>query len=113
MCVCNGHRSRVAVLVAAGVTWRLVIASAPWAARYTLTSVIDAAGAIYIIGGDNGTLYKDVWASTDGGAERTRYRGWSGVLGVLEVRWVLEGTTGVPSDTTRAQAALRKYSAGT
>jgi hypothetical protein len=32
--------------------------------------VIDAAGAIYVIGGSDGvsTHYGDVWASTDGGA---------------------------------------------
>jgi hypothetical protein len=32
--------------------------------------VIDAAGAIYVIGGEgiNGILFNDVWASTDGGA---------------------------------------------
>ncbi len=33
--------------------------------------MIDAAGAIYVIGGydgTTGTYYKDVWASTDGGA---------------------------------------------
>ena len=38
--------------------------TAPWAARRYHTSVVDAAGAIYVIGG----LYNDVWASTDGGA---------------------------------------------
>jgi hypothetical protein len=36
--------------------------------------VIDAAGAIYVIGGGNGTLSQDVWASTDGGA-RPEYVG--------------------------------------
>jgi hypothetical protein len=31
--------------------------------------VIDAAGAIYVIGGnDGGGSFQDVWASTDGGA---------------------------------------------
>ncbi len=35
--------------------------------------MIDAAGAIYVIGGLNGnTFYKDVWVSTDKGADRTR-----------------------------------------
>jgi hypothetical protein len=58
---------------AAGATWRLVIASAPWAAREGHTSVIDAGGAIYVIGGrssSRGTVYfyNDVWVSTDGGA---------------------------------------------
>ncbi len=56
----------------AGATWTLVIASAPWAARYSHTTVIDGAGAIYVIGGSGGTTnYKDVWKSTDGGADRT------------------------------------------
>jgi hypothetical protein len=30
--------------------------------------VIDAAGAIYVVGGYNGNVFQDVWASTDGGA---------------------------------------------
>ncbi len=34
--------------------------------------MIDAAGAIYVIGGGGSTRYRDVWASTDGGADRTR-----------------------------------------
>jgi hypothetical protein len=34
--------------------------------------VIDAAGAIYVVGGNSVTYYKDVWVSTDGGADRTR-----------------------------------------
>jgi hypothetical protein len=46
--------------------------------------VIDAAGAIYVIGGWNGgTLLADVLASTDGGtsyATRLAGVGWSGVL---------------------------------
>jgi hypothetical protein len=72
--------------LAAGVTWALVIAKAPWAAREGHSSVIDAAGAIYVIGGWNyPTFYQDVWKSTDGGADRTRAgysRGTRGVLGV-------------------------------
>jgi hypothetical protein len=32
--------------------------------------VIDAAGAIYVIGGLGSTDYRDVWASTDAGADR-------------------------------------------
>jgi hypothetical protein len=52
--------------------WRCRTASAPWAGRYGHTSVIDAAGAIYVIGGFDSdrtlTLYNDVWKSTDGGA---------------------------------------------
>ncbi len=35
--------------------------------------MIDAAGAIYVIGGWGFiTYYNDVWVSTDGGADRTR-----------------------------------------
>ncbi len=35
--------------------------------------MIDAAGAIYVIGGGNGggTVYNDVWISADGGANWT------------------------------------------
>jgi hypothetical protein len=42
--------------------------------------VIDAAGAIYVIGGrGGGTDYKDVWVSTDGGAQPDSVKGaWSG-----------------------------------
>ena len=73
--------------MAAGVTWRLVIANAPWAARYFHTSVVDASGAIYVLGGyGGGTAYlSDVWKSTDGGAGRTR-SGYSGGAG-----WALRG----------------------
>ncbi len=64
----------------AGATWTSRTASAPWAARWRHTSVIDAAGAIYVIGGNDngGSGFKDVWVSTDGGA-RAGLR--QGVLG--------------------------------
>jgi hypothetical protein len=40
--------------------------------------VIDAAGAIYVIGGRYlNTYFQDVWVSTDRGADRTP-AGWSG-----------------------------------
>ncbi len=53
---------------AAGVTWTCRTASAPWAARYGHTTVVGAAGAIYVIGGvGSDTFYQDVWVSTDGG----------------------------------------------
>ncbi len=73
MCVCADVIGRSRVL-AAGATWLLVIASAPWAARAEHTSMIDAvSGAIYVIGGGNGsTNFNDVWASTNRGADRTR-----------------------------------------
>jgi hypothetical protein len=51
--------------------------------------VIDAAGAIYVIGGHgSSTYYNDVWISTDGGADRTRagvLEGYSGLVpGVVQ-----------------------------
>ena len=56
--------------LAAGVNWTRVIASAEWAGRYYHSTVIDAAGAIYVLGGQGGTLTydKDVWVCTPGGA---------------------------------------------
>ena len=55
---------------AAGITWTSRTLAAGWAARSYHTSVVDAAGAIYVLGGRVGTTgyYKDVWVSTDGGA---------------------------------------------
>ncbi len=64
---------------AAGVTWTSRTTSAPWAARLWHTSVIDAAGAIYVIGGYDGGL-QDVWASTDGGAPPDSVKGVGGGL---------------------------------
>ena len=54
----------------AGAMWRCRTASAQWAGRGGHTSVVDAAGAIYVIGGFGvtGTYYRDMWESTDGGA---------------------------------------------
>jgi hypothetical protein len=55
--------------------------TAPWAARYEHTTVVDAAGAIYVIGGQGSgteTYYNDVWVSTDGGARAGLRRGGSG-----------------------------------
>jgi hypothetical protein len=59
------------------VTWSLVTSNAPWAARSMHTTVIDAAGTIYLIGGqgcarnDGGTGFcNDVWQSADKGASR-------------------------------------------
>ena len=69
--------------MAAGATWTLVIASVPWAARGDHTSVIDAAGAIYVIGGVGGftlSTYKDVWVSTDGGLRPDSVRVLKGVI---------------------------------
>ncbi len=58
-----------------------MIANAPWTRREYHTSVIDATGAIYVIGGDcNDGVCNDVWASTDKGADRAR-AATGGVLG--------------------------------
>ncbi len=80
-------RRRLAAFIArratrAGVSWTSRTASAPWVARFDHTSVIDYAGAIYVIGGrDDGTIYyHDVWVSIDGGARAGLAQGWSGVL---------------------------------
>jgi hypothetical protein len=62
--------------------------TAPWAARWLHTSVVDAAGAIYVIGGTgSGPDYNDVYVSTDGGARAGPGRG--GGRGVL--KGVLKG----------------------
>ena len=89
---------------AAGITWTSRTLAAQWAARYQHTSVVDAAGAIYVIGGlgtySSGlAYYNDVWVSTDGGARAgLRRGGWSdgytkGVLagGTRGVLRVLQG----------------------
>ncbi len=56
----------------AGASWTNRTTNAQWAARSGHTSVVDAAGAIYVIGGEGSggtnTYYRDVWVSTDGGA---------------------------------------------
>jgi hypothetical protein len=75
----GGSACAVAVLCAsaAGVTWTSRTLSAQWAARAYHTSVVDAAGAIFVLGGlgGSGTRYKDVWVSTDGGARAGLARG--------------------------------------
>jgi hypothetical protein len=61
--------------------WRSRTMTAPWAARYGHTTVVDAAGAIYVLGGSGSSgYYKDVWVSIDGGARPDSGVGWSGVL---------------------------------
>ena len=55
---------------AAGATWTSRTLKAGWAARCGHTSVVDAAGAIYVIGGYGpDTDGQDVWASINGGAQ--------------------------------------------
>ncbi len=65
---------------AAGATWTCRLGSAPWGGRRGHTSVIDAAGAIYVIGGYNyggtyDTEFNDVWVSTDRGVDRPGLKG--------------------------------------
>ncbi len=81
--------------MAAGRTFSNRTLKAEWAARERHTSVVDAAGAIYVIGGDGNTNFNDVWASTDGGARAGLGRGvhWVGTTGVLRGYYrVLKGT---------------------
>ncbi len=79
----------------AGVTWTCRTAGAQWAGRDGHTSVIDAASAIYVIGGYNQvTEFHDVWVSTDGGARPDSVKGGGrgGTRGVL--RGYYGGTRG-------------------
>jgi hypothetical protein len=78
---------------AAGVNWTSRTAKAEWAGRYFHTSVIDAAGAIYVIGGHGTTTLNDVWASTDGGARAGLGPGGGGGGG--GTGWVSRSTRGV------------------
>jgi hypothetical protein len=92
----------VCACVRAGAMWRSRTMTAPWAAREGHTTVVDAAGAIYVIGGSsyNGTYtyFHDVWASTDGGARPDSRRGGGrGVLkGVLQGEYS-RGSLGIPT----------------
>jgi hypothetical protein len=66
----------MAIARAAGASWTLMTANAPWAARMGHTSVIDAIGNIYVLGGEglynnncdgDKPFYNDVWRSADQG----------------------------------------------
>jgi hypothetical protein len=61
--------------------------TAPWAARYGHSTVIDArTRAIYVIGGHNGTThFNDVFVSTDGGV-RPDSAGGQGYWGCQDLR---------------------------
>jgi hypothetical protein len=89
--------------LAAGASWTSRTLSAPWAARAEHTTVIDAAGAIYVLGG-YGSPGSDVWASTNGGTYRTSafsgfpqvVRGYTAVLrGTKSTKSTPKGTGGV------------------
>jgi hypothetical protein len=98
---CDGRTAACAVVVcvigrfareAAGVTWTSRTTSAQWAGRQMHTTVIDATGAIYVIGGvGGGTVFNDVLVSTDGGADRT----WAVLGGTRGYSQVFGGTKGV------------------
>ncbi len=87
---CVGAIGRRPRAFAAGVTWTSRTTSAPWMARIEHTSVVDAAGATYVIGGIggySGTFLKDVWVSTDGGARAGLRRGVVGGYYQGVLRW--------------------------
>ncbi len=110
---------------AAGVTWTNRTTSAPWPrkkyGRLGHTSVVDAAGAIYVIGGQDtdADYFNDVWVSTDGGADGTRAGSLVGTYGVLKVYHEVRrrystgthgyrrGTEGVPTGTRGTLGVIR------
>ncbi len=67
--------------------------------------MVDAAGAIYVIGGYYESTFQDVWASTDGGARPASVKGGAGG-GVLEGD-TLGGTRGYSRGYS---GVLRRYS---
>ncbi len=98
---------------AAGVTWTSRTASAPWAERNAHTSVVAAAGAIYVIGGRGGTApyyLNDVWVSTDGGAPPDSVGGAGGRAD--QVKHTTGGTSGVLRGTTGYQRGTTKDTTG-
>ncbi len=107
---CSAIGFRCRAHSAAGATWTSRTTSAPWAARESHTSVVDAAGAIYVIGGYNGgTVYQDVWVSTDEGARPVSV---GGVVGGY-TGWVLRGTHGYQGGTLGYQGGTKGYERGT
>ncbi len=78
--------------MAAGRTFTNRTLNAEWARRSGHTSVVDAAGAIYVLGGWGRTdRYQDVWASTDGGARPDSVKGMVGGLHQVGTAGVLRG----------------------
>ena len=77
---------------AAGATWVRVTEHAAWEARAGHTSVIDATGAIYVLGGvtssfgDTSGAMNDVWRGTAGGEAR-HATGASSVMIGLRGEW--------------------------
>jgi hypothetical protein len=74
---------------AAGATWVRVTEHAEWEARSEHTTVIDATGTIYVLGGRKFAGYKDlndVWRGTAGGEAR-HATGASSVMIGLRGEW--------------------------
>ncbi len=86
-------------------------ANASWPARRGHTTVIDAAGTIYLMGGsDARNGFNDVWVGTNKGANRTQ--GHS--AGTQEVLIGYTGYTGGTQETLKgAQGVLKEASRGT
>ena len=73
----------VVARVAAGASFRLVTNQPPWEGRYGHTTVIDAAGNMYLMGGLGdgfGNYFNDVWKGTNSGENRTQ----GGTQGILK-----------------------------
>ncbi len=111
----GGHRPR-----AAGGTWTCLLANAPWPARYRHTTVIDAAGTIYLMGGavargDQINVYNDVWVGTNNGANSTTQghsQSTHGALkGYLYRRGTLKGHSALqlPHGHTRTHIRTRTH----
>ena len=66
--------------------WSQRTANSDWATRTGHTSVIDATGAIYVLGGAGGISQNDVWRGTAGGEAR-HATGASSVMIGLRGEW--------------------------
>jgi hypothetical protein len=91
-----------------------VNANASWPDRYGHTTVIDAAGNIYLMGGlkagPGDGYFNDVWVGTNKGANRTQ--GYS--AGTQEVLTGYTGYTGGTQESLKAaQGVLKEASRGT
>ena len=72
---------------AAGATWAVMNEAAAWGRRFDHTTVIDATGAIYVLGGrGNFKYFNDVWRGTAGGEAR-HATGASSVMIGLRGEW--------------------------
>ncbi len=73
--------------------------------------MVDAAGAIYVIGGYDGTTYyKEVWVSTDGGARPDSVGGGGRRVHQVGTTGVLRGySSGSRGTTGVLQGVLKRY----